>query len=198
MRKQDNNGRFVMTVTDLTNQKFGLLTALKSIREKQGNARYERWYWDCVCDCGKSRKVLQKFLLNGSIKACKICVWSEKTKDKNYLEEGKEDHYNHYKRAAKFRKLEFNLSKEEFDNIVKQNCIYCDALPIKKKFSKNEYCYTFANGIDRLNSKIGYFLENCVPCCALCNRMKYTLSKEKFLEKVEKIYHHVIKDKNNE
>lgn len=46
------------------------------------------------------------------------------------------------------------------------------------------------NGIDRVDSKIGYYIDNCVTCCTMCNYMKQAHSKESFLEQVKKIYNH--------
>ena len=44
-----------------------------------------------------------------------------------------------------------------------------------------------ANGIDRLNSIIGYTIENCVPCCEKCNLMKSNYSENEFLDHIERI-----------
>ena len=50
---------------DLTNQKFGLLTAIERVPSKKGNT-----YWKCKCDCGKETIVQTGHLRNGSIKSC--------------------------------------------------------------------------------------------------------------------------------
>ena len=42
-------------------------------------------------------------------------------------------------------------------------------------------------GIDRIDSSIGYVVENCVPCCTLCNRMKSNLSGREFIAHVDRI-----------
>ena len=43
------------------------------------------------------------------------------------------------------------------------------------------------NGIDRVDSKIGYVEGNIVPCCEKCNFMKSNLEVDVFLEHVHKI-----------
>ena len=100
--------------------------------------------------------------------------------DKNRL------YYNYQKGAIK-RNLEFNLSQEEFLNIVTKNCEYCGEEP------RQSYVEFKHNGIDRIDSNIGYTLDICVPCCGKCNMMKSTYSVEDFLEHIKKIYNFKIK-----
>lgn len=44
------------------------------------------------------------------------------------------------------------------------------------------------NGIDRVNSLIGYTEENCVTCCKFCNRAKSNSNFDDFYEWVNMIY----------
>jgi len=46
------------------------------------------------------------------------------------------------------------------------------------------------NGVDRVNNKIGYRVDNCVPCCSVCNIMKNTLGVADFLAHVQRIHQH--------
>ena len=78
--------------------------------------------------------------------------------------------YCHYKHSAKRRRIIFELTKEDFIRLWKQECTYC-GLVIE------------GVGIDRIDNKLGYTTENCVPCCAWCNIAKNKWSKEEFLEK---------------
>lgn len=57
---------------DLTNQKFGRLTALYTVPNNTHRTR-----WHCVCDCGNTKDVLQQNLLNGHVKSCG-CFLSER------------------------------------------------------------------------------------------------------------------------
>ena len=52
---------------DLTNQKFGMLTALK-IAPKRTKSR--GLIWECECECGKSVEVPSKYLLSGECISC--------------------------------------------------------------------------------------------------------------------------------
>ena len=59
------------------------------------------------------------------------------------------------------------------------------------KFKKtNELIYV--DGIDRIYSTKGYSVNNCVPCCTMCNKMKLNYSLEDFKTQISKIYHYSI------
>lgn len=108
--------------------------------------------------------------------------------------------YNYYKGRIKSDNLngkkykEWNLSLEEFSTLVRGNCAYCGDSPQndnqwsrnKRKISADED-YSF-NGIDRVNSNIGYTLDNCVSCCPTCNSMKSDMDKDLFLKHITRIY----------
>ena len=86
-------------------------------------------------------------------------------------------HYTTYLRTANLKNLYFELSFEEFCEIVQKKCYYCN------EFSENK---TF-NGIDRKDQIQGYVLENCVSSCIMCNMMKKSLCDIVFLQRVEHI-----------
>lgn len=71
----------------------------------------------------------------------------------------------------------FNLTFEQFSEIVVRPCEYCGS---EKSL-----------GVDRVDSSIGYEIENCVPCCRICNVMKNSLSVEDFLDHIKKIFEKV-------
>jgi hypothetical protein len=63
---------------------------------------------------------------------------------------------------AKYRKLSFELTLEQFTDIVSQPCIYSNG-------KENSQIYI---GVDRIDNLQGYTLENCVPCCYKHNLIK--------------------------
>jgi hypothetical protein len=95
--------------------------------------------------------------------------------------------FRKYKWNAKQRKIRFDLTAAEFTSIVSKDCHYCGANPIKRKDIGSVWMPPM-NGIDRVDNGKGYFLENCVPCCSMCNRMKKDYYFSEFLEKVINIY----------
>ena len=101
----------------------------------------------------------------------------EKVKQIN--KEGSENinyHYKNYKLSAETRRLDFPLTKEEFILIVSIPCYYCGIIQPKG-----------FNGIDRLDSTIGYSLDNCKSCCEMCNMMKGTTGHNIFIQRTEHI-----------
>lgn len=98
-----------------------------------------------------------------------------------------------YKHNAETRAISFDLTLDEFNEIITQPCAYCGTPPNVKNGGHLEHrkrkdqpdLYTL--GVDRIDSSKGYTKDNCVPCCTKCNLMKHKYSKEEFLEHVYKI-----------
>lgn len=66
------------------------------------------------------------------------------------------------------------ISLDEFTKIVQRSCTYCGGENITK-------------GIDRVDNKEGYTVENSKSCCKQCNYMKNNLTVENFLNHIKKI-----------
>jgi hypothetical protein len=81
--------------------------------------------------------------------------------------------YSLSKLSAISRNIPFDVTKECFDSKKQECCYLCG-----KKNSE-----THQNGIDRVNSSIGYIESNMQSCCGTCNYMKNNYSLETFLEK---------------
>lgn len=51
------------------------------------------------------------------------------------------------------------------------------------------YCLTdTATGFDRINSNLGYTIDNITPACGDCNKMKLDTNLDQFIERVRNIY----------
>jgi len=101
----------------------------------------------------------------------------EKNKENNKSRlENIKIHYSNYIRCAGDKNLDFEISQEEFNTLVKEPCHYCNIIQ-ERGF----------NGIDRLDSNAGYVMDNCVSCCKTCNFMKCSLSADVFLKRIEHI-----------
>lgn len=100
--------------------------------------------------------------------------------------------YNHYKSSANRRKIDFNLSKDEFEKLIDQSCYYCGESQTSKqsKNGQSEIRFTYT-GIDRINSSNGYTIDNCVPCCKTCNMAKNSMTQEEFYSWVRRVYEHI-------
>ena len=108
--------------------------------------------------------------------------------------------YSAYMRSSTSRKTSFNLSERQVADLIYGDCYYCGIAPNRMVVVKNGAFSTkkfFRHGIDRLDSKRGYELDNCVSCCTACNRMKMDQTPEEFFGRVARIYHlHIAGDKN--
>jgi hypothetical protein len=166
-------------VKDYTGQKFGSLLVIKRIGEKYKSTKYK-----CLCDCGNEITILTENLIRHNKQFIKSCGCQQKKTKIPWVS----SIYNDYKRGALDRKLEFDLSIKDFEFLVFQDCFYCGSSlsnSWKKPDMKKELKY---NGIDRVDNNKGYNIENCVPCCRICNSMKSKMKKDDFLNHIIKIY----------
>jgi hypothetical protein len=88
--------------------------------------------------------------------------------------------YDHYKSGAKGRDLCFELTLDEFKNITSQPCMYCGEFSV---YINNNGI----SGVDRIDSTQGYTINNVIPCCEMCNRMKLHYDIHDWLNKITKI-----------
>lgn len=107
--------------------------------------------------------------------------------------------FSNYKSKSKMKKWEFELSRDVFRELINSSCHYCGISPknirkdsIKEKRFIDMAAYT--NGIDRIDSTKGYIENNVVSCCEDCNKAKRNLPYTQFLELIESIYNHRIKE----
>jgi len=107
-------------------------------------------------------------------KDCIKTIFKSKCNDCNHVwHDEHKVHLIQYK--AKQRKIYFEENDiEEFEKLVEKPCHYCG-------FNDKK------SGLDRLDSKKGYILENVVPCCLICNIMKGNALYDVFLERIQKI-----------
>ena len=82
--------------------------------------------------------------------------------------------FNQYKYRSKGLNRPFTLTLEEFSSFWQKPCHYCG--------DKLETI-----GLDRIDSSQGYFLDNVVPCCCACNRMKLDMTTSEFISRCIKI-----------
>lgn len=92
--------------------------------------------------------------------------------------------YKHLYSGVKGRKNShkgFDLTLEEFIDLSQKNCYYCDIEPAVSKGHRPWSAYVKMNGLDRINSDLGYTKDNVVTCCRTCNIAKSSMSREEFL-----------------
>lgn len=85
--------------------------------------------------------------------------------------------YKKYKYEAWRRGIEFTLTLNTFKALWQLPCFYCGAS-------------IETIGIDRLNNAFGYKRDNVAPCCPICNRAKFQMSKESYIAHCKKVFEH--------
>lgn len=165
-------------------KKFGKITVL-SLSHK--NPKNRTLYWNCVCDCGKS--VIKT---TADFKRSFSCGCSRKgSKPGNIKQQGEANInslYGSYKKTAKQRNILFQIDIIEFKKLIKKNCTYCGIEPLqihRKNETNGELKY---NGIDRIDSNLGYVSNNLTTCCKTCNYAKRKMSLKEFYFWIEKVY----------
>ena len=180
---------------DMIGQKYNRLTVIKlADRDKSYKGDSSR-RWLCLCECGKEVVISRRSLLSDRIKSCGcLRIESNRQKAKDRRLPGKSAAekrlYRRYIASAKSRNLEMSLSLEDVLELRKQDCYYCGQSPnqITKTIRGSDSEHVLIhNGIDRINSSIGYRKDNCYTCCSVCNTMKMDLTIGEFFSQVEKI-----------
>lgn len=162
-------------------KKFGciLVNDLDLSRSKEN-----RLYFNCTClNCGRNFLVrndgLTNLKKNVARVGCSKCMGQWRSK--NFKEKYKHlppkdirDKFTHFRSNAKGRNIPFELTRDQVIKLCESPCFYC----------RKERCL----GIDRIDNSKGYTIENSIPCCGCCNRMKMDLEFNFFLSQIEKIY----------
>ncbi len=165
---------------DLTHEKFGLLTVISLYSADGGFTK-----WNTLCECGKQKIISSESLKGDKAKSCGCMGGGSR---KPYGEASINQKYTTYKDDAKRRPCIFSISLDDFKSIVFQDCFYCGEGPQISLRKCRQNGKIPMNGIDRVDSSIGYVLSNLVPCCKMCNFMKLKYSQVNFLSHIEKIY----------
>ncbi len=175
---------------NIIGQRFGRLIAIS----RAGSSSSGDATWLCRCDCNKELIVSGNSLRFGNTKSCG-CLRHEL----ECLPFG-EAAFNAIvcgiKGRAKRKHLEWSLTDEQIRLLLTQPCYYCGAEPTQTNGASRAQCngIFLYNGLDRIDSSLGYVIENIVSCCGICNRAKYTLSVTQFKDWVIRIHDHFCKD----
>lgn len=175
---------------DLTGQYFGrwlVLSQAESGINPGDKSKFARW--NCRCECGVERIVKAGMLLSGRTQSCS-CLHRERvttaTQESLYRRL-----FFDYKRRGVSAGHGFSLSMDAFRTLILQACHYCGAEPANESAPYHQ-CKVRGkyNGIDRVDNSLGYTEENSVTCCAICNRGKREMTRQQFLDWVDKVYSH--------
>lgn len=132
---------------DITNQKFGKLTAIKKAESRGGKT-----YWLCKCECGNEKEVQTSHLRNGSIQSCGHCKKSHTVVT--------------FRRRIKIALVEANGHKCACCGLVDHPSLYDfhHINPEQKSFGLSNASTT------RAKSAYAQEAKKCVMLCSNCHR----------------------------
>jgi len=190
---------------DLTGMKFGKLTVIRPTRLILKRTRYRKGLpyeeyiqeYECLCDCGNKKisldQVLKSITRGRGVGSCGCAHRKDKVGNGQWSVAFNIVWKNYVCHSAVKNRV-FDLTKEQFKELTSSNCYYCGSEPstvCKSKSKKHPSQYVY-NGIDRVDNNKDYIVNNCVPCCEMCNRMKLDDEQETFLARIKKIYDKLI------
>lgn len=164
---------------------FVIIGASSLTKTDKGNC-YTRW--ECLCDCGNKFITTTKQIRKGIKKSCGCLSFVGRFKKGDGNRVIGKIRFDNYRAGAKRRNLEWKLTLDEFIKMLYSNCEYCGSAPyilVKRSVHERK-----VNGIDRINSDLGYFSDNCVPCCKFCNMAKGNSTKKEFLKWIGRLKNH--------
>ena len=156
--------------------------------------------WKCLCDCGVEFVTTTKQIKRGMVKSCGC-----KSRCTRFVKLRTDEQVifikvmSHYRHSARSRKLQFNLSLLQCCEMFKSPCYYCGSPPSRqvakyageRRLKENPQLLSLlVNGIDRIDSRLGYTSENTVPCCKICNRAKAVLAQSEFFDWIRRLAAH--------
>jgi 5-methylcytosine-specific restriction endonuclease McrA len=162
--------------------------------ERANNDLFNNAMWLCRCDCGNYILTQGSSLRRGKVKSCGN-RYIHKTGKKRSGNAPLLHLFRMYKNRAKKKNMVFSIPLEDFKKLIAKDCFYCGSKPsIHYAYHRTRYTtgigtdeFVFGNGLDRINSRKGYSLSNCVPCCVICNRAKQNMSIEDFKKHILRI-----------
>ena len=157
----------------LAGRTFNRLTPIK----QAGVTSHRSILWECRCVCGNTKIATGESIRKGKTKSCG-CLMREINRARHLLTPYRST-YNLLSTAARRPgACGISITYAQFLKFVEHTqCHYCTA-PIKWfAEGRNKAGIGRGNGgssynLDRKDSRLGYTVNNCVVCCARCNRGK--------------------------
>jgi hypothetical protein len=157
--------------------RFGHLTALERVG-RHPTQRTAIWKWRC--DCGNEREIEARRVVAGHTRTCGKCelkhkLTSESVSNKSALGKRVTREYQRYIEKAKRRRKKWQLTLEEFSQLVTSNCTLCNTPPSLQHL----------NRIEPASSEMQYTLGGVYVQCPKCEQ---TYSKVGISQIIERIF----------
>lgn len=181
---------------DILGQRFGRLVVVSSEGVKRLSKDRSFAKWRCACDCGSETVALGVSLRDGHTKSCG-CLARDMSASTIKATHSSLGHFGGlsieiriYKKGAKDRGLDWELTNDQAVSLMTGDCYYCGLPPSTPTRAAQINRVGLRNGIDRADNSLGYTLENSVSCCKLCNRAKGTMGREEFISWAARVTEH--------
>lgn len=179
-----------LKIDKIIGKKIGQLK-VESILEKGHTLK--RCIFLCKCQCGntcarKWSSIINAIRENLNSNCGCIFIGADRT-DKEKQESITKCVFNSYKDSARKRNITFDLDLAFVKEIINKKCVYCgiEAGNRREGYKANKGFTLKYNGIDRSDNSVGYKEFNCVPCCGICNRSKFNLTKEDWQKYINRL-----------
>ena len=182
---------------ELVGKRFGALVVESLMASSDSKAtRYV-----CRCDCGATVETILAHLNQGKTRSCGcqshlqnkefgVPAVDKYSKGKyNKTEASVRELYSTYRSRCKRKDREWKITYDEFRNLIFGNCSYCGVPPSNQHRTKCHEGTTAYNGLDRIDSSLGYIDGNVVTACSRCNLAKRNMGILEFLSWVDNVHH---------
>lgn len=132
-----------------------------------------------LCDCGSVTECSVSEVKNGYKLGCNSCKGTRQSTNRTKLDidTSVNSAYAKIKSQARIRNIEFSLDRDTARILMTSPCNYCGVLGSSYKIRTAS-----VNGIDRIDSSIGYIGGNVVACCKKCNLAKHTMGAQEYID----------------
>lgn len=154
-------------------ERFGIMTVLAVHERHTANSLTK---WKLKCDCGNETVSTAGDLRHGRRVSCGCLRYRGPDGHDGISTQGAGQAFGMLRQNAERRGLPVELTREHFDWLRDQPCVYCGA--------------PGPNGVDRVESTQGYTLENVVPSCKKCNLRKGAVHFDELLAWMRRVIQH--------
>lgn len=153
--------------------------------EVVGKNNHNCYMYKIKCVCGKIFVAEGNDVASGRLKSCGCKSNSLTGLNADHKKAAQTLLMAQMRNKAKSRNYSFDLTFEQFIEIIHKPCSYCG---LESSNNIKSYKHTLPyNGIDRVDNEKGYVLGNVVPACKTCNQAKHRNTFKFFREWLERV-----------
>lgn len=168
-------------IKELTNKKFGLLTVIGSL----GTDKHQKMLWSCQCKCGNKHQTTTGDLTSGKVKSCG-CLRHRPYNFRGYKDIGIRYWKDIQTKCSRGkRQIFFELTIEQAWNLFVKQKKKCALTGLDLNFGKNRTA-----SLDRIDSNIGYVIDNVQWVHKDINRMKNSFQQQHFISMCKLVAKH--------